>query len=83
MTAINPKIEAVRGGMSDRRREELLRFWAARGALEGEAARGRLAEVVCHARDEHGAKQVRLFLPAAHGATHRVAEALGAHQLAS
>jgi hypothetical protein len=48
-------IEVVRGGMAEGRADRVLAFWAAHGALEGEAARERLAEVVCVAHDDSGA----------------------------
>jgi hypothetical protein len=47
-------IEVVRGGLSGARAEQILAFWAAHGALEGEAARQRLHEVICVALDEAG-----------------------------
>jgi hypothetical protein len=47
-------IETVRGGLSDARAEQLLGFWSRQGALEGEAARRRLPEVVCVALDRAG-----------------------------
>jgi hypothetical protein len=47
-------IEVVRGGLPEERADQVLAFWAAHGALEGEAARARLAEVVCVAVDGSG-----------------------------
>jgi hypothetical protein len=40
-------IEVVRGGLEPSTADELLAFWAERGALFGEDARRRLPEVVC------------------------------------
>jgi hypothetical protein len=48
------KIETVRNRLSGEAAEEVLRFWADHGALEGEAARARLAEVICLLRDDSG-----------------------------
>jgi hypothetical protein len=47
-------IETVRGGLAGEAAEEVLRFWADNGALEGQAARDRLAEVICLLRDDSG-----------------------------
>jgi hypothetical protein len=47
-------IEVVRGRLGGEREERLLAFWAERGALEGDAARERLPEVLCLALDESG-----------------------------
>jgi hypothetical protein len=43
----SPTIEVVRGRLDRRRADELLSFWAERGALPGDEARRRLPEVVC------------------------------------
>ncbi len=51
----NGTIEVVRGGLSDERAAELLRFWSGLGALEGAAAEQRLSEVVCILLDDSGA----------------------------
>src|SRR3954463_7587443 len=48
-------IEGARGGLAEGGADQVLAFWAAHGALEGEAARERLTEVVCGARDDSGA----------------------------
>lgn len=40
-------IEVVRGRLEGERAEEVLSFWSGRGALEGDAAHERLAQVVC------------------------------------
>ena len=47
-------IEVVRGRMDDELAERVLAFWSESGALEGEAARERLAELVCVLRGEEG-----------------------------
>jgi hypothetical protein len=47
-------VEVVRGDLSPERAEEVTAFWAANGALEGEAARERLPAVVCVAVDDEG-----------------------------
>src|SRR4051794_26815426 len=54
-TTRGAKIEVVRGRLDDGRAEELLGFWRRSGALEGQAARERLREVVCVLRDGAGA----------------------------
>ena len=54
MTSGGGSIEVVRGRLSEARSEQILALWAANGVLEGEAARERLAEVVCVALDEAG-----------------------------
>ena len=54
MTAGGASIEVVRGALSDERANEVLSFWAGHGALEGEAARERLKEVICVARGDDG-----------------------------
>jgi hypothetical protein len=54
MTAGRATIEVVRGRLPDERAEQILSFWSAHGALEGEAARRRLPEVVCVALDDGG-----------------------------
>lgn len=55
MTAGEATIDVVRGALADDRAEQILGFWASRGALEGEQARQRLPEVVCVAMDPDGA----------------------------
>ena len=52
--AFEGTIETVRGRLSDERADQILRFWSDHGALEGEAARSRLPEVVCLALDGDG-----------------------------
>jgi hypothetical protein len=47
-------IDVVRGRLSDDVAEEVLRFWAAEGVLEGDQARARLPEVICVLRDDAG-----------------------------
>lgn len=47
-------IEVVRGRLSDGRADQVLRFWSEHGVLEGDAARARLAEVVCLLLDASG-----------------------------
>jgi hypothetical protein len=47
-------IETGRGRLSDEWANQLLAFWSSQGALEGEAARQRLRQVVCVARDSGG-----------------------------
>jgi hypothetical protein len=47
-------IETVRGRLGDERADQLLGFWSSQGALEGEAARRRLPQVVCVALDGAG-----------------------------
>ena len=47
-------IEVVRGRMTDKRAEQLLRFWSANGALDEAAGRRRLPEVVCVLVDDAG-----------------------------
>jgi hypothetical protein len=54
MTAGGESIEVVRGALDDQRAEQILSFWSAHGALEGEDARQRLSEVVCVALDDGG-----------------------------
>jgi len=54
VTAGGGSIEVVRGALGDERAQGILSFWSSRGALEGEAARQRLNEVVCVARDGAG-----------------------------
>jgi hypothetical protein len=54
VTSGGGSIEVVRGALSDERAEQILAFWSGRGALQGEAARERLSEVVCVALDEAG-----------------------------
>lgn len=48
------EIEVVRGRLSDDRAEQILRFWASEGVLEGDEARARLPEVVCVLLDDGG-----------------------------
>jgi hypothetical protein len=48
-------IDAVRGALDDELAGQVLGFWAEHDALDGQAARERLPEVVCVARDESGA----------------------------
>ncbi len=48
-------VEAVRGRLSDERADEVLDLWARHGALTGDAARARLAELVCVLLDAGGA----------------------------
>jgi hypothetical protein len=45
-------IESVRRNLNDERAERVLGFWSQHGVLEGEAARGRLDDVVCLLRNE-------------------------------
>ena len=47
-------IEVVRGQMSEARADQVLKFWSREGALEGEAPRERLPEVVCVLLDDAG-----------------------------
>jgi hypothetical protein len=47
-------IETMRGHLGGQAAEEVLRFWADRGALDGAQARARLPEVICVLRDESG-----------------------------
>jgi hypothetical protein len=47
-------IEVVRGQLSDARAEQVFRFWSREEALEEDAARERLPEVVCLLIDEAG-----------------------------
>jgi hypothetical protein len=54
VTAGGESIEVVRGRLPDELAEEILGFWSSHGALEGEAARQRLADVVCVALDDAG-----------------------------
>src|SRR5262245_25762071 len=54
-TAFDATIEVVRGGLSEERTDQLLRFWSVEGPLEGAAARQRLSEVVCALLDDTGA----------------------------
>jgi hypothetical protein len=54
MNEFDGSIEVVRGRLGDERAEAILRFWEAVGALEGEAARRRLPEVVCVLTDGSG-----------------------------
>lgn len=44
-------IEVVKGHLQGERADEVLAFWEANAALSGEAARERLPEVLCLARD--------------------------------
>ena len=46
------RVEVVRGRLSGERADDILRFWAEHGALVGDAARQRLAEVVCVLLDD-------------------------------
>ena len=48
------KLEVVRGGLTGVRADQILRFWARHGGWRGEAARKRLADVVCVRLDEAG-----------------------------
>jgi hypothetical protein len=48
------QIEVVRGALDERRSEQILAFWSEGRALEGEAARERLDQVVCLALDDAG-----------------------------
>jgi hypothetical protein len=48
------RVEVVRGRLTDERAEDVVAFWARHGALEGEAARARLPEVVSVLLDETG-----------------------------
>jgi hypothetical protein len=41
------RVEVVRGRLTDERADQILGLWERHGAVEGEAARQRLAEVVC------------------------------------
>jgi len=60
------QIEVVRGHLSEQRREQLLGYWSARGALSEEAARQRLEEVVCLlVNGEGGIAGVNSVYPAA------------------
>ncbi len=54
MSASYGTIEVVRGRLSQERADELVRFWSRAGALEEEAARARLAQVVCVLRGPDG-----------------------------
>lgn len=45
------RVETVRGSLSDARAEEIIAFWSRHGALSGQAASDRLAEVICVLRD--------------------------------
>jgi hypothetical protein len=47
--------DVVRGRLEGERADQVLRFWADHGVLQGEAARERLEEVVCLLLDESGA----------------------------
>ena len=47
-------IEVVRGALSEERSRQIVDLWSAHGALEGEEAQQRLAEVVCVALDDSG-----------------------------
>jgi hypothetical protein len=47
-------VEVVRGSMSDEQAAALLRFWERNGALRGDAAKARLAQVVCLLADGDG-----------------------------
>jgi hypothetical protein len=47
-------IDAVRGGLDDATAQRLRAFWAQHGALDGDAATRRLAEVVCVLRGPDG-----------------------------
>lgn len=53
--APNVSIEVVRGRVAGELADEILRFWADQGALAEDAARERLNDVVCVARDDTGA----------------------------
>ena len=48
-------VEVVRGRLDGRTEQEILDFWAANGALRGQAAQQRLPQVVCLARAPDGA----------------------------
>jgi hypothetical protein len=48
-------VEVVRGRLDERSEREILAFWAANGALRGQAAQQRLPQVVCVARTPDGA----------------------------
>jgi hypothetical protein len=54
VTSAGGSIEVVRGRLAEDRAEQILAFWSAHGALEGEAARQRLPEVVCLAVGDAG-----------------------------
>ena len=47
MPEVDFDVEVVRGELSEARADQILEFWSRAGALEGDAARERLAEVVC------------------------------------
>jgi hypothetical protein len=49
------QVEVVRGRLDEQAEQEILAFWTANGALQGQAARDRLPEVVCIARTPDGA----------------------------
>jgi hypothetical protein len=51
---LDGSIEIVRGRLTDARAEQILGFWSREGALEGAAARERLADVVCVLLDPDG-----------------------------
>lgn len=55
MSATGHTVEAVRGERTPELDGELLEFWAANSSLTDEAARARLADVVCVLRDQEGA----------------------------
>jgi hypothetical protein len=54
MSASYGTIEVVRGRLSEERADQLVRFWAAAGALDEATARARLPEVVCLLTDDDG-----------------------------
>jgi hypothetical protein len=54
MTGGGESIEVVRGALPEERAQQVLDFWSTHGALEGEAARQRLPEVLCVAVDDDG-----------------------------
>jgi hypothetical protein len=54
MEAGGQRIEVVRGKLDDDLRDQVAGFWERTGALEGDLARERLADVVCVALDEAG-----------------------------
>jgi hypothetical protein len=54
MSTGGPTIQVVRGALDDRRSQQILRFWGDQGALDEEAARERLPEVVCVALEDSG-----------------------------
>lgn len=48
------RVEVVRGRLDEHLSRRLVEFWTERGALDEQAARARLAEVVCVLLDESG-----------------------------